>query len=298
MTTSVVATVAGRPLTLAQLDARLAAIRQGPMGHRLPDDASPEALRLRRWVVQMLVVEAVVAHEAAVAGVADDLPSEGSQTPASASDGDGSRTPAPRLANGADPVADATTRAWARRLFERVTADVTVAETDVRAYYDRNPDRYARAAARRLRHRLFADEDAARQEVIRAAAGGDLAAEAGGGSSPAVEPPDGAWVVEDVRRGDLSGPFEDAAFAADLGAVVGPVATEFGWHVIRVEGITHPSTVPYAVARAEIQADLTAALRGKVFDDWLERRKQELAVFDPYWVHPGDPALPDLVHRH
>ena len=294
MNTAIVATVAGRPITLAQLDARMEAIRRGPVAPRLPDDASPEALRVRRWVVQMLVAEAVVTHEAAIAGVAVELPADCGRTPASAP---GEVSALPPTANGADPVADATTRASVRRLFERITAEVTVSEPEVRAYYDRNPDRYTRAAARRLRHRLYADEDAARREVMRAT-GADLAEDVGGGCSPASEPPDGDWVVEDVRRGDVSGPFEDAAFAADLGEVVGPVATEFGWHVIRVEGITHHGTVPYPDVRAEIEADLTSAARGKAFDDWLEQRKQELAVFDPYWVHPGDPALPDPVHRH
>ena len=299
MNNAIVATVAGRPITLAQLDARMAAIRRGPLAHRLPDDGSPEALRVRRWVVQMLVAEAVVTHEAAIAGVAVELPADSGQTLASASGEAPARTPAlPPTANGADPVADATTRAWVRRLFERITADVTVSETEVRAYYDRNPDRYTHAAERRLRHRLYADEDAARREVMRAAFGADLADDIDGGCSPASKPSEGDWVVEDVRRGDVSGPFEDAAFAADLGEVVGPVATEFGWHVIRVEGITHPGTIPYPDVRAAIEADLTSTARGKVFDEWLERRKQELAVFDPYWVHPGDPALPDLVHRH
>lgn len=38
-------------------------------------------------------------------------------------------------------------------------------------------------------------------------------------------------------RGDMVKPFEDAAFSADKGAIVGPVRTDFGWHLIYVKDV-------------------------------------------------------------
>lgn len=38
-------------------------------------------------------------------------------------------------------------------------------------------------------------------------------------------------------RGDMVREFENAAFGAQKGAVVGPVKTEFGWHLILVKDL-------------------------------------------------------------
>lgn len=50
--------------------------------------------------------------------------------------------------------------------------------------------------------------------------------------------------------------FEDAAFAAEIGQVVGPVKTQFGYHLIKVEEKNAPSTTPFEEAKAVIQRNL------------------------------------------
>ena len=38
-------------------------------------------------------------------------------------------------------------------------------------------------------------------------------------------------------RGDMVKEFENAAFSADKGAIVGPVRTQFGWHLIYIKDV-------------------------------------------------------------
>ncbi len=65
----VVAVVGGRPISLASLDRRMADVRRGPRGRHLPPDGGQVSIGVRRWVVQELVTEAIMVHEAEAAGI-------------------------------------------------------------------------------------------------------------------------------------------------------------------------------------------------------------------------------------
>lgn len=259
---TLVATVAGRPITVGHVRARVSAIRRTAPAGLLPAPGSPEARRLDRWVAQLLVTEAVVLHEARARGL---------------------RAGAPGRA--------------ARLLFAAVVDGLTVSEAQVRAYHATNADRYRRPASCRVRHILVADETVARDLVRRIAAGEDLVALASAHSLDVGSRARGGD-LGDVARGTFAGTFEDAAFGAPVGRVVGPVRTEFGWHVLRVESRTPAGVHAIDAARPGIEADLLAAARGRVFDDWLRSRRVALAHVAPEWLPPGDPRTPDHVHRH
>jgi peptidyl-prolyl cis-trans isomerase D len=57
-------------------------------------------------------------------------------------------------------------------------------------------------------------------------------------------------------RGTMVKGFEDAAFAAKPGDIVGPVQTDFGWHVIRVTGAKAATQRPFDEVKGQIEADL------------------------------------------
>ena len=57
-------------------------------------------------------------------------------------------------------------------------------------------------------------------------------------------------------RGQMVKPFDDAVFAAKKGEILGPVATEFGFHVIRVEDIKPAKVKSLADATPELEAGI------------------------------------------
>jgi peptidyl-prolyl cis-trans isomerase D len=149
-----------------------------------------------------------------------------------------------------------------------LSAKVTVEPAEVRKQYDDNIKSYSKAEERRASHILIAvkpgaspaDKAAAKEKAERIAKEVRTAparfAELAKANS---EDPGSAAQGGDLgtfARGSMVKAFEDAVFAASSGDIVGPVETEFGYHVIRVTGIDAGGTRSFDEVKAEIEQEL------------------------------------------
>ena len=145
---------------------------------------------------------------------------------------------------------------------QEVAAGVQVTEEGLRAFYDQvAAERYATAERRKARHILIepGSDDAAasaRAEKLaaEAKAGADFAALAAQNSDDPGSKGQGGdlgWAT----RESYVGPFADALFAMAPDEVRGPVKTQFGYHVIKLEGIEPVAQRPFDEVRAELEAD-------------------------------------------
>lgn len=133
MSTQPVATVAGAPVPVDEVDAAEARLRNGPRGPALPASGTSEGRQLRRWLTQLIVTERVVAAEAAARGLtAADAPAEAELLPDVTA----------RLEIGSVAAA-ALADSRARALFADVTAGVRVGDHEVADFHARNPLRFA-----------------------------------------------------------------------------------------------------------------------------------------------------------
>jgi peptidyl-prolyl cis-trans isomerase D len=60
-------------------------------------------------------------------------------------------------------------------------------------------------------------------------------------------------------------PFDDALFGMKVGDIVGPVASDFGYHVIRLDNIVPAKVKPFEEVRAQIENDLKRQKAGAKF---------------------------------
>ncbi len=141
---------------------------------------------------------------------------------------------------------------------------VAVSEDEISAYYDDNRDDYTQDERVRARHILLRVEDEAQDSVVegrltqirsRIEGGEDFATLAGELS----EDPSSKVRGGDLGffgRGMMIGAFEDAAFGAAPGQLVGPIRTSFGYHLIEVLEKQPGGTRSLEEARDEIHSTL------------------------------------------
>lgn len=151
---------------------------------------------------------------------------------------------------------------------DALAAKVTVDPQDVRKQYDANQASYTSPGERTASHILVAVKpDASDAEKAAAKAKAEaIAAEVR--AAPArfaeiakakSEDPGSAAQGGDLGafgRGTMVKAFEDAAFAAKPGDIVGPVQSEFGWHVIKVTGAREETKRPFEEVKSQIEAEL------------------------------------------
>lgn len=151
---------------------------------------------------------------------------------------------------------------------DAIAAQTTVEPAAVRAAYDARLAAYSTPEERSAAHILIAvaadapqaARDAARQKAEA------LAKEARANPARFAElakansqDPGSATQGGDLgsfARGSMVKPFEDAVFAAKTGDIVGPVGTDFGWHVIRVTGAKPATQRPFDEVKGAIELEL------------------------------------------
>ena len=140
----------------------------------------------------------------------------------------------------------------------------SVPEAEVKAYYEQNKARYGTEEQRRASHILItaegSDKATARKKAeqllaqVRAKPSDfeKLARENSKDPGSAAQGGDLGFFA----RGQMVGPFEEAAFALQPGELSGIVETVFGFHVIQVEDRRAEERIPEAAVREKIRAQL------------------------------------------
>ena len=163
---------------------------------------------------------------------------------------------------------------------ERIAGDAEPSEEEIQKFYDENKAaQFTQPAQRCVRHILFNKDQQQKAEDVKAQLqdGGDFAALAEKNSQDPGSAENGGD-LGCLGKGETVPPFEEAAFAAETGEIVGPVETEFGYHVIEVTEIREEQTQPLSEVETQITDQLAATQQEEEFTKWIEDQKKERNV--------------------
>lgn len=162
------------------------------------------------------------------------------------------------------------------KLFQKVTADVKVSDSQVKTYYNQHKSTYTTAASRDVRHILVNSKSLADQLETKLKGGADFAALAKKYSKDPQSAKVGGKLT--ISKGQTVKPFEDAAFSLKTNEISAPVHSTYGWHIIQALGPVKPAkTTPFAAVKTQIQQSLLSTKKTQTMTDWVDQLKKSYA---------------------
>jgi peptidyl-prolyl cis-trans isomerase D len=176
---------------------------------------------------------------------------------------------------------------YAELRLDQVASQVNVTPADLQAYFDKTKSRYSQPEKRHAHHILIpiaepkdAKADAAalataRKVLAQLKAGkdfGELARKYSADPGSAAHGGDLGWAERDV----YDPKFAAALFSMKVGEISDPVKTQFGYHIIRLDGI-QPAHIPSLdEVRAQVEAEYRRNQAAALFGDRQDQLQQAL----------------------
>ena len=159
---------------------------------------------------------------------------------------------------------------------EQVGAAGQATDQEIAAFYRQNQAAFAASETRNLQHVVLQDQASAQAFLQRVRGGAsftDAASQAGFAASDISFPNQ----TRAAFAGETTPQVAAAAFGAAQGAVVGPIRSELGFHVARVEAINRIPARPLEAVRGEIVQRIELRKRREALDALVTRVEDQLA---------------------
>ena len=187
-----------------------------------------------------------------------------------------------------------------RKLYEKVTADVTTpAEADVKKYFDEHPEEFEQAASVDAAHILISTQGiedptqlAAKEKIAKelreelVSKKGENFAEMASLHSDCPSKAQGGDLGE-FEKGQMVPEFETAAFSQEVGAIGECVKTQFGYHIIKVNGKKEAKTLEFAEVKADLTETLFDQAKSEKMDTFVTGLREKAQI-----KQPGAPDAP------
>jgi peptidyl-prolyl cis-trans isomerase C len=163
---------------------------------------------------------------------------------------------------------------------KRVAGDAEPSDEEIQRYYKENKEaQFTTPEQRCVRHILFNKDQKEKAEEVKQQLekGGDFAKLAKENS----QDPGSAEKGGDLGclgKGATVPEFEQAAFGAEQGEIVGPVKTEFGYHILKVTDVKPEQTRSLQEVESQIRSQLATEKQSEAFNKWIEEQKKERDV--------------------
>ncbi len=274
---TVAATVDGEPIPVSAVEERLAQAKAQPQVAEQLEASEGAADQLQAQIVSQLVLAEILeqwADELGVTATDADVAEQRAMLTEQLGGSEAFNQAVEQSGLSEAQVTEQLRQLVLQRKVSEEVGDAEVAEADIAAFYEENAaTRFGEKA--KARHILVEDEKLAKELKAKLDDGADFAKLAEKNSTDTGSAAQGGDLGE-FGRGQMVPEFEEAVFSAKEGEIVGPVKTQFGFHVIQVT-----EKLPGAQldeVRDEIRAELQQTKQQELLETQLMERTKETPV--------------------
>lgn len=146
----------------------------------------------------------------------------------------------------------------------QIVKDIHATEEECRAYYEEHKDMFQKGAQARAKHILTATEEESLKVLDELQKEEKTFEEAAKAYSTCPSGAQGGDLGT-FGRGQMVKEFDEAVFTAEVGKVLGPVKTDFGYHLIRVDELSGDGVAAFEEVAPQIARQLTAEKQNEVY---------------------------------
>lgn len=154
----------------------------------------------------------------------------------------------------------------------KAISSVRVADADVKKYFDEHPDEFKSEKTVNASHILVDSEDKANDILARINAGEFSFEDAARKFSSCPSSAEGGN-LGDFGPGQMVPEFDQACFSMNEGEVRGPVRTQFGYHLIKLNKINDEAPVRFEDIKEQLRAKLLAEKQQAAYQSKLNQLK-------------------------
>ena len=143
----------------------------------------------------------------------------------------------------------------------KVLSNVTLTEEEKKAFFEANKSKFNKPESASAKHILVDSEELA-NDILNKINNNEMTFEAGGD-------------LGTFTRGQMVPEFEEAVFNMKNGEVSGPVKTQFGYHLIKLENLQAGGESEYEEVRNEIERSLMYQKQSEAYNKELNNLKSK-----------------------
>ena len=171
-------------------------------------------------------------------------------------------------------IANAKRDILAQLAMREVLRGIEISEEEMKEYYEANKQSYAKGATVSAKHILVASEEKC-NEILASINSGEKVFEVAAQENSTCPSGQKGGDLGEFGKGQMVKEFEEAAFAAEIGQVVGPVKTQFGYHLIKVEKKNEATTAAFEEVKESIRRMLLQQKQNQVYNEAVAELKEK-----------------------